>query len=183
MLKYTRLHDVGKTIVLVWAPGHVGIRGNEAVDRKAKEAVKITKKSSQPVPYTDLKHKINTYAKDLFQKEWDQQTDNKLHDFYPVLDDIPRCYFSNRKEETVFTRVRTGHSFFTHGFLLKGEEPPHCYACDERFSIKHILIDCWDLHDTRKKFYTAESMKVLFRDVPPDILFDFLKEIGIYNRL
>jgi len=160
----------------------MGIRGNEAVDRLAKDAVCLDK-SSQAVPFTDLKPKTNSYIKDLFQKDWDLQTENKLHDIYPVLDSLPRYSFSCRKEESVFTRLRTGHSHLTHSFLLKGEEPPWCVGCDVRMSIKHLLLTCWDLHDTRQKFYTADSLKTLFRDVPPETIFDFLKEINIFHRL
>ena len=98
----------------------MGVRGNESADRLAKNAV-TEDRSSQPIPYTDLKSKTNAYIKDLFQRDWDLQTENKLHDIYPVLDTIPRYSFSSRKEETVFTRLRSGHSYLTHVFLLKGE--------------------------------------------------------------
>ena len=39
---------------------------------------------------------------------------------------------TNRKEETVMARLHIGHSFITHSFLLKGEEPPMCIGCDKR---------------------------------------------------
>ena len=41
------------------------------------------------------------------------------------------CPRTNRREETVIARLRIGHSFITHSFLLKGEEPPMCIRCDE----------------------------------------------------
>ena len=74
-------------------------------------------------------------------------------------------------------------SYYTHSFLLKGEERPFCFACDEPDTVERILISCADLIEVRRKHFTAESMKVLFRDVPPDRVLAFLREINIYNKI
>ena len=119
----------------------------------------------------------------LWQEEWNCQEDNKLHEIRPQLTEHLLSASGSRKNETVLTRLHTGHSFLTHSFLLKREDPPFCHACDVPFSIKHLLIDCWDVYDVRHKHFTAESMKVLFRDVPPDSIFAFLKEINVYYKI
>jgi len=36
---YTPLVNTGKTVLLCWVPGHIGIRGNEEVDDVAKMAL------------------------------------------------------------------------------------------------------------------------------------------------
>ena len=78
---------------------------------------------------------------ELWQSEWDEFPGNKLYKIFPVLKKIiVFCPRTNRKEETVMARLHIGHSFITHSFLLKGEEPPVCIGCDKRLTIEHILF-------------------------------------------
>ena len=139
--------------------------------------------ASKHVFYSDFKPLINKYIQDEWQSQWDSFTENKLHSVVPsIRDDIPRNR-TNRRQETVLCRLHIGHSYYTHSYLLKGEERPFCHACDQADTVEHILISCADLIEVRRKFYTAESMKVLFRDVPPDSIFAFLKEVNVYNKI
>ena len=47
--------------------------------------------------------------------------------------------------------------------------------------MKHILIACKEFNEIRNKHYTAETIRDLFRDVPPWTVLEFVKEIGIYK--
>ena len=49
-------------------------------------------------------------------------------------------------------RLHIGHTFLTHFYLLKGEEPPVCMPCKELLTVKHIFISCVDLHECRNCF-------------------------------
>ena len=79
-------------------------------------------------------------------------------------------------------RLHIGHSFITHSFLLKGEEPPMCIACDKRLTIEHILLTCSDFIEMRESHFTAQSLHMLFQDILPEKIFYFLKEIQNINK-
>ena len=51
----------------------------------------------------------------------------------------------------------------THSFILRKEEAPVCVACNVVLTVKHILIECADLLETRKKYFEEKSMYSLFR--------------------
>ena len=87
------------------------------------------------------------------------------------------CPRPNRKEETVMARLHIDHSFITHSFLLKGEEPPICIGCNKRLTIEHILPTCSDFIEIRDNHFTVKSLRMLFQDISPEKIFNFLKEI------
>ena len=86
--------------------------------------------------------------------------------------------------------MRIGDSFITHSFLLKGEEPTMCIGCDELLTIQHILLTlfiyftaCSDFIEIREYHFTAQSLRVLFREISPEKIFNFLKEFNIFGNI
>ena len=92
------------------------------------------------------------------------------------------CPQTNRKE-TVMARLHIGHSFITHSFLLKGEEPPVCIGCDQHLTIEYILLTCSDFIEMRESHFTAQSLRVLFQDISLEKIFNLLKEINIFGKI
>ena len=126
---------------------------------------------------------MNTYIHKLWQEEWDLQKENKLYKVRPKLKEFLPGVLGNRREEVVLARLHVGHTLLTHSFYFKEEDRPMCPACDEVLSVEHILLSCADLIDARRKHYTSENMKELFRDVPPDVIFNFLKEVNVFHLI
>ena len=62
----------------------------------------------------------------------------------------------------VLCRLHIGHTFSTHFYLLKGEEPLVCIPCHQLCSAEHLLTECVDLIDWRRNSFNTESLKVLF---------------------
>ena len=184
---FTMLLSDGKNVELAWIPSHVGIKGNEAADTAAKAALTEVLPDNQKTKFSDLKAGAASYIKQASQAEWEKEGEkdppNKLFQIQPIRSDpFPRgCQY--RKEESVLTRLHIGHTYFTHKYRLHKEAEPFCIGCDEPLTVEHILVKCWDFYEIRRKHYSVENFKVLFRDVPPDKIFEFLKEIGLYYKI
>ena len=121
----------------------MGIHGNEAADRAAKESLEKEPKEDL-MPFSDLKPLAVKYIHSVWQKEWDKviKVFNKLHDMLSKLSEKLLTCCNTIKENTVLNRLHIGHSYFTHTFLLKKGKSPVCVACNTTITVKHILTEC-----------------------------------------
>ena len=160
----------------------MGIQGNDKADSLAKAAINIPPYKTSKLPYTDLKHKIKQIISKRWQQLWDENAQNKLRQIEPLLKERKREASNTRKEETILSRLRIGHTRLTHNFILKEEPPPKC-PCGNHYTIRHILIECTNLSCIRKIFYKVNSMKELFEKINPKNIIEYLKRIGLLSRL
>ena len=58
-----------------------------------------------------------------------------------------------------------------------------CVAGIVVLTVKHILTECADLLEIRKKYFEEKSLYSLFRNVIPEVFFDFLREIGVFHKV
>ena len=120
--------SVNKKVVLAWVPSHVGIKGNEKADELAKQALNFNVLDLK-VPYTDFKVNVNSVFTQKWQAQWNACPDNKLFQINPTVGDFYVWKGLSRREEIVITRARIGHTYFTHSYLLKGEDMRWCIPC------------------------------------------------------
>ena len=128
------------------------------------------------MPFSDLKPLTAKYVYQIWQKEWDETVfaSNKFHEILPKLPDKLLSFCNTRKENTVFNRLHISRSYLTHSSILRKEEAPVCVACNAVITVKHILIECAGFLDIRKKYFEERSLYSLFRNMIPEIIFDWL---------
>ena len=68
-------------------------------------------------------------------------------------------------------------------YLLKKEDQPFCHACDNPFTVKHILVECSDFTHIRNKYYTTTDVHTLFREVDSSKITEYLKEIKLFDKI
>ena len=87
-------------------------------------------------------------------------------------------------DEVVLSRLKLGHSYLTHSYLLKGDPPPECVTCDCRLTISHILVDCIEYDFFRLILFENNfTLSDIFNNVSPNKIISFIKRTGLYNTL
>ncbi|GFV51406.1 RNase H domain-containing protein [Trichonephila clavipes] len=92
----------------------------------------------------------------IWQESWSQQLDNKLHSVKPVIGAWP--VMPLRRTDVKLTRLRIGHTRFTHRHLLFGERAPECPSCHVSYTVHHILIDCPVFNNHRITFFNSSHL-------------------------
>ena len=136
----TVTHD--KILQFCWIPSHVGISGNEKADLAAKDAIQLPINIDTKLPYTDLKQDINQYYTKSWQTIWNNTLFNKLQNVKPTLGKTKLYNVTTRRDEVVLHRLRIGHTYLTHSYLLKQDNNPDCSTCKCLLTVQHILLEC-----------------------------------------
>jgi len=89
----------------------------------------------------------------------------------------------SRYDSVLLIRLRLGHSRLTHSYLLCGDDPPTCQTCGIPLTVKHILVECRNLHDIREKYFTVSSVTDLFTSIDNHTIINFVKETNSYHQL
>ncbi|GBM31397.1 hypothetical protein AVEN_99613-1 [Araneus ventricosus] len=102
-------------------PSLLGISGSELADNLAKST---TNSLNSPVPVNDAKKYVKSIIHSKWQAQWGHKDTNKLDSIKHLIDCWPSL--PTRKFDTVLTRLRIGHTRFTHRHLLSGN--PHLFV-------------------------------------------------------
>ena len=89
-----------KEIVLCWIPSHIGIQGNETVDKQAKTSLSL-EPTSFKIPFSNFKPSINKYILKEWQTLLNNSIVNKPLDIKPTIGEHLSVVRNIRKEKVV----------------------------------------------------------------------------------
>ena len=181
LIKHHTISEL-KTIIYCWVPSHIGIYGNEKVDKNAKESLNL-EETVFKIPYVNFKPFINEYISDKWQTIWNGAKFDKLREVEPIVKRQKAIHKLSRREEIVLARLRIGHTRITHSHLLKREDEPKCIGCDTLFTVKHFLLECTDFAAERISCFQANNLKELFKDVPVGKILSFLRQVNLFYKI
>ena len=147
MLLY-ELSEMGWTISLAWIPSHVGIPGNEMVDRLAKEACSSGVLLNLQLPYSDFFEYTNASFKQQFLSlVTDPDCPHGEIFFKNYFKFGKNPWFNNlalTREATVYiNRMRSNHYNLAWGLFRKNmADSPGC-ACNQGIEdLNHVFWEC-----------------------------------------
>lgn len=171
--------------LLVWIPGHSGIKENIAVDKAAKEAIKEGHRIEE-IPLNDVVATIKVAVINDWQTGWSSmELGEKLREIKYSVRPWSSSRQATRREETILTRLRIGHSRLTHGHLMCREPAPMCQYCGVRLTIKHVLTECQGYDNERNDLGLPVDLRELLGNdsifIPK--LFTFLEKTHLKSKI
>lgn len=176
------------SVVFCWLPGHSDIKGNELADKEAKLAVGLHVIRTQEIPVSDTKAYIKRKIYEKWRKEWENVTIQKfkLKEICPIIRRTPVDIGLSRIDSWKLTRLRIGHTRWTHSYHFSGEDMPWCIECDVPLTVKHQLTECSNGARERLEYYNPREVsleKLLSEKNYALKALEFLKEIHVYHKL
>ena len=178
--------------MLLWLPGHCGIPGNTLADKEANSAIHHPRIHHIPMSTKDYFPTLNTQLTSHFQEEW-HNTHTALKQIHPTIELWPSTNLNCRLHEKSLTRLRIGHTFITHGYILQNKPKPTCTHCNTPLTVSHILLTCSLYQQERAPLthYCAQhniqlTLPNVLGDEYPDIvslILEFIHTTGLIKRL
>ena len=183
-----KLYSRGIQIEVCWIPAHVGIPGNEKADEKAKSGITC--------PIYDVKLPVGDYIgslknniKSKWQDMWNNEpVNNKLKNIKTTIGPWNSSIQQDRRTEVILTRLRIGHTRYTHGYLMSmpHDNVPHCRICNVQVTVKHILCECRDFNQQRHIYLKNKSLLDILSDsfqFSLNRILMFLRQTNLINKI
>ena len=119
---------------------------------------------------TDLVPSLMKLISENWQQFWNSCTGNKLQAIRPTVGGYQQKSSLSRWDEVVINRLRIGHTWCTHSYLLSGADQPECTTCQcPPLTVKHVLVEWIDLQQIFNCFlYGGTKVKGKVDHAPHD---------------
>ena len=138
-------------LVFQWIPSHVGIRGNELVDREAKASLNNLLVCDLNPSLSDLYSVVNCKLVKYLERDWEiDRRAFKIGELKERWEYWPWCEVVNRKVEVTMARLRIGHCRLnSHLFKIGLSDTQNCQYCGRLETIEHFLLHCPRYYSSR----------------------------------
>ena len=140
---------------IVWIPSHVGVRGNEIVDKLAKSGAAHEEVELQiPAEIGDEHSLIDAYIMKQWQTQYNSSTGGAAYRLIePDVSTKTKFVDKCRKKETLISRLRLGKCRLNKYLQeIHGHPDGLCQLCQEAETIEHLLLRC-------KHYEVAEKLQ------------------------
>ena len=140
------LTKIPYAITFVWIPSHIGIRGNEIVDRLANGAI-ASETIDLPVSLElrEMYKLTEKYVCDIWQNAWSKcNTGQHYKSIEPLVSlNVKFTSSTNRRKEITITRLRLGKCRL-NAYLKEISAHPDglCENCHTAETVEHFLLHC-----------------------------------------
>ncbi len=199
MIRLYSLRQVGIIIRFMWVPAHVGIQGNEEADKIAKESLKMKEPNINiSLSRSEGKHYILETCNKKWQTVWNScHTGRHYYKVQKIIKKVKIIHNLSRREQVIFTHLRTGHSNLNHNLHIIGKHNTGlCDVCLIEETVEHVLKKC-KAYNKERRILKEELQAVgcqeftitsILNDGPNSgkqikAVIRFIKNSGLYNRI
>ena len=99
-----------------------------------------------------------------------------------VITPLYSSFHSDRRIEVILTRLRIGHTYFNHNFILEWNSAPVCAHCDRLLSVELVLVHCSKLRNHRQKYHLeGKSIGDILDDDDVGSLVGYLQDNKVFK--